>query len=323
MFQWLNRVLTKKVGKMINKDAKILVAVSGGVDSVYMLHMLLEQGYTNLGVVHVNHQLRESAEDDNDLVFRLSLENDLLYHYHSANIEHIALQGKESIELTARKVRRSFFAGLMINHEYDWLALGHHADDQAETVLLNLLRGSGVHGLAGMLGVDKEQKIFRPLIAMSKEVIYKAANEAKLAWNEDHTNRESEYDRNWLRNVIIPQLEERRSGVKKVLNDTALRMQSMSEYININAQKWVLGLFINNACRLDVSHFMSEHKVLRAEILGLIWVYYNGSRKDFNNKVVFEVEKWLSSNPEGGTEVYFGKQKLTIKRGLVGVRDNV
>lgn len=301
---------------MINKDAKILVAVSGGVDSVYMLHMLVEQGYTNLGVVHFNHHARPEADMERSFIIDLARKHQFVYHDTGAYVQRIAEKRKESFELVARELRRESFQKLR-EGKYDWLALGQHADDQAETVLFNFLRGSGVHGLAGMLAEDKKQKIFRPLLNMTKEEIYKHAIDANLEWHEDHTNQESDYDRNWLRNDIIPQLEKRRSGVKKVLTDTATRMQDMSDYLMTVAQDWFDENFLGNGERLSANHFMSEYKVLRAEILGLMWEYYNGSRKDFKNVVVFEVEKWLSSNPEGGTKVFFGDYVMTIKKGLV------
>jgi len=304
---------------MINKDAKILVAVSGGVDSVYMLHLLLKLGYSNLGVVNFNHQHRDESMMEQQFVRTLAENSKLVFHAAGTNVDTHCKMRNESFELVARDLRRTYFNAIIEEHEYEWLALGQHSDDQAETVLLNLFRGSGVHGLAGMLGEDEEQKIFRPLLQMSKHEIYTSAIAANLEWHEDHTNHETEHDRNWLRNEIIPQLETRRSGLKTVLNDTATRMQDMSDYIKSEAHHWFENYFLGTGYQLSANHYMVEHKVLRAEILGFIWVYCNGSRKNFNNKVVFEIEKWLSSNPEGGTKVYFGDTYLTIKHGLVTV----
>jgi len=306
---------------MINKDSKILVAVSGGVDSVYMLHMLVEQGYTNLGVVCFDHMLRDESANECEFVTLFANEYGIEAQSKSSDISYHAEIRNESIELVAREMRREYFQEVMGDYDYEWLALGQHADDQAETVLYNLLRGSGVRGLGGMLAEDKEQSIFRPLLHMTKIDIYKCARVANLEWHEDHTNQESDYDRNWLRNVIIPQLQKRRSGVKKVLADTAYRMQDMSDYATSESRNWFTDYFLDMRNGFSYEHFMAQHKVIRAEVLGLIWEMYNGSRKNFSNKVVFEVEKWLSSNPEGGTSVYFGHSRLVLKQNIVQLVD--
>jgi len=299
--------------KELDFDAKILVAVSGGVDSVYMLRNLVDRGFTNLGVAHFNHMIRDEAVSDVGLVKDLADKYSISFHYAEHDIPAMAAENKQSIELVARDARRKFFDAIMTMSGYEWLALGHHADDQAETVLFNFMRGTGVHGLAGMLRVDSKQKIYRPLSYLTKEDIYKSAKNLHLSWNEDATNHGTDNDRAWLRNEIIPNFEERRTGTKRVLSDAANRFQELSEFLKDTAVKWLK----YNEDDFSSIEFTSLRKVLQGEVLGVLWEKHNGSRKDFNNKVVFEVTKWLSSDPQGGTSVYFGKGRLNLKQGRI------
>lgn len=303
------------MNKELPLDTKIIVAVSGGVDSVYMLQHLVLRGYTNLAVAHFNHRIRNPAETSADakLVQRMADDLGVICHWVERDITHIAAQKKQSIELTAREERRKFFDSVMSSCGYEWLALGHHADDQAETVLFNLLRGTGVHGLAGMKRIDEKQKIFRPLLELTKSEIYESANNLRLVWNEDDTNHGVENDRAWIRNVIMPLVEGRRKGTGRVLYETARRFQELSDFLKDSAYEWLK--YRENG--FPMVKFNSQHKALQAEILGVLWENHNGSRKNFNNKVVNEVTRWLSSTPEGGTSVYFGNGRLNLKQGRV------
>ena len=297
----------------LSTNTKILVAVSGGVDSVYLLEHLIDSGYTNIGISHFNHMIRTESMEDVGLVRALAKKHHIPFHYTKYDIPSMSKTQKRSIELTARNARRKFFDIIMAMNGYEWLALGHHSDDQAETVLNNLLRGSGAHGLAGMLKVDTNQKIYRPLLDYSKEYIYRRANELSLQWNEDATNHdEHDNSRAWLRNNIIPELTKKHPEVVTVLSDTATRFQDMSNYFKEVANKW---------CEND-QHYMSDlkeqHKTIQAEILGAWWEKYNGSREGFRNSVVSEVLRWVNGNPQGMTEVYFGSGVLRLEKGMLG-----
>ena len=308
----------------MDKETKILVAVSGGVDSVYMLHKLISDGYTNLGIAHFNHMIRQDAGDDANLVRSLAEKHDIVFHYMEHDIPLMAKKQKKSLELAARDARRHFFKTIMAMNNYEWLALGHHADDQAETLLLNLIRGAGVHGLAGMMMIDENQKIYRPLFSMTKREIYQEAEKSNLEWNEDYTNHVFGFanpwvrghDRSWIRHVVMAHLEMCRPEVVNVLFDTAARFQELSDFFKQVTESW---------CKNDdfsIIDFRSQHKALQSEILGALWEKYNGSREGFNRKVVDEVLKWVNGNPQGNTKVYFGNGHLFLKKGRISFVKN-
>lgn len=298
----------------MDKNVRILAAVSGGVDSVYMLHWLLDNGYKNIGVAHFDHCIREDSSKDVELVRSYAQKHSLPFYLGSKDVLSWCKENKTSVELGARILRREFFNNVMENEGYEWVALAHNQNDQAETVLYNITRGSGVHGLAGMLAQDDRQRVWRPILHLSKDEIYSKARENNLVWNEDYTNRESVYDRNKIRNQVLPLFER---NVVKVLAREAELFSQMSDFLKATARQW-LDKHGERFYRMD---FLNEHKILQNEILGLLWERVNNTRCGFSHKVISEVHKWLQSNPDGGSKVYFGKSFLTIRKGVISVAE--
>ena len=193
------------------KRRKFLLGVSGGRDSVALLHALLDAGYRNLVLCHLNHGLRGKASgQDAAFVRRLAKKFELPCDIERIDIKQAVIDSGESMELTARNARRAFFAQCAKQHRCARVLLAHHADDQAETILFNLLRGSS--GLKGMQftseqRVKKKKLTFlRPLLESSRSEIdlYIIANHIK--YREDASNAEAIATRNRIRNEAIPLL---------------------------------------------------------------------------------------------------------------------
>jgi len=195
------------------KRQRYLVGVSGGADSVALLHLLVEAGFHNLVVCHLNHGLR-GRESGLDARFVDRLAARLGLRHESAKVDvskRIKLSG-ESLETAARHARHEFFGRCAAAHRCNRLMLAHHADDQAETVLWNLLRGS--HGLRGM-GVEQQIQVgrrkltlIRPLLEVRHAQLVEWLQERGLSWREDASNAEPIAVRNRLRNEALPLLEE-------------------------------------------------------------------------------------------------------------------
>jgi tRNA(Ile)-lysidine synthase len=185
--------------------ARIAVAVSGGPDSVCLLHVLRElapQLGMALSVVHFNHQLRGAASNEDErFVAQMAASFKLPFHRAEGNV---AAQ-KGNLEQAARHARRTFFLELLSGGLADRIALGHTRDDQAETVLFRLLRGSGLAGLAGIYPVTAEGLI-RPLIDVTRPEVEEFLRSRKIPWREDATNRDSRFARNRIRHGLLPQL---------------------------------------------------------------------------------------------------------------------
>ncbi len=192
-----------------SKRRKWLVGVSGGADSVALLHLLPDHGFRNLVVCHLDHRLRGRASAG-DARFVARLAEKLGFPCESGRVEvaRLAAAARQSIETAARHARHAFFKECAVKHRCPRVLLAHHADDQAETLLWNLLRGS--HGLKGMAPAQTigGLEFHRPLLSHRHESLCGYLTGRGLEWREDATNREPVAVRNRLRNEALPLLAE-------------------------------------------------------------------------------------------------------------------
>jgi tRNA(Ile)-lysidine synthase len=207
-------VESKKILREYPPRARYLIGVSGGRDSVALLHWLVSLGYDKLIVCHLNHQLRgRSSDADARFVKKLTAEYHLDVELAAADVRALAQKKKMSLETSAREARYSFFARAAKRRRCHKIFLAHHADDLVETFLLNLIRGAGLTGLGGMRDVSSRQidrvdlTILRPLLSVWRSDIDKYVHECHLTFREDATNKNLAPTRNRIRNRIIPYLE--------------------------------------------------------------------------------------------------------------------
>jgi tRNA(Ile)-lysidine synthase len=188
------------------QKAKILVAVSGGLDSIVLLH-LLSKLKLSIAVAHCNFQLR-GAESDTDEDFLKSHSKTQSIHgfFQKFDTKQFAEDEKLSIQMAARKLRYNWFYELLENEKYDFIATAHHLDDQVETFLINFSRGTGLEGLTGI--PSQNDKIIRPLLPFSREEIENYAVENAITWREDASNASDKYLRNKIRHQIVPIFKE-------------------------------------------------------------------------------------------------------------------
>jgi len=195
-------------------NGRYLVGVSGGRDSVALLHWLSERGDKNLIVCHLNHQLRgRSSDADAKFVEKLATKHDVDFELGYADVRAIAAKGKKSVETAARDARYSFFARIAKRKRCHTIFLGHHADDLVETFLLNLFRGAGTTGLSAMREISTRRidtadlTVVRPLLGVWRIEIDKYVREQGLKFREDASNRDLTPLRNRIRGRVIPYLE--------------------------------------------------------------------------------------------------------------------
>jgi tRNA(Ile)-lysidine synthase len=210
----LNQIQNKNFLRGFPPDGRYLIAVSGGRDSVALLHWLHQRGYRKLVVCHLNHQLRgRSSDADARFVEQLAAQCDVDLEMGSTNVRALAAKQKISIETAAREARYQFFAQVANRGRCRTIFLGHHADDLVETFLINLFRGSGTIGLGAMREVSKRRvegvdlTIVRPFLGVWRREIDRYVGKHRLKFREDASNKNLGPLRNRIRGRIIPYLE--------------------------------------------------------------------------------------------------------------------
>lgn len=188
------------------ENKKLLLATSGGLDSMIMAHLFHKLKY-DVALVHCNFQLRgmESFGDQN-FVQDYAEANEIPIFVTQFDTEAFAKDYKLSTQVAARDLRYNWFYELLETENYDYILTGHHADDNIETFLINLSRGTGLEGLVGI--PEQNDKIIRPLLPFSREEIAKYANANEIKWREDSSNASDKYLRNKIRHDLVPLLKE-------------------------------------------------------------------------------------------------------------------
>ena len=218
---------------LIAEGEKVVLALSGGIDSMVLAGLLLKSK-VEFVAAHCNFHLRgEESDGDEKFVRDYAERNGIQCFVKHFETEKYAAEQGISIEMAARDLRYDWFEQLRQQLGYDKIAVAHHADDQAETFFINLLRGAGLNGLKGMK--PQNGVIIRPLLWVSREQIRKYAVENQILWREDHTNAESVYLRNKIRNQLLPAFDElhpeARQGLYKSLEHLAAENELYRELL--------------------------------------------------------------------------------------------
>jgi len=242
MISQLLKTLTKTIQRhtMFEKNDRVLIGVSGGPDSIALLHLLIRLApchLLKLGVAHLNHSLREDMSD-NDAAFVSSHTQSagLKCYCRKEDIRKHQRRHKLSLEHAARRVRYRFLIRTAEEEKFNKIALAHHCDDNAELILMNLLRGSGPLGLSGIPPVrnaaGSKIKIVRPLIDVSKRAILDYLDELHLPYITDASNADTKYLRNRIRHHLIPFLQASYNpSITQTLNHLANITRTEEEWI--------------------------------------------------------------------------------------------
>lgn len=201
--------------KLFSPDQKVLVAVSGGIDSVVLCDLFNKSGF-EFAIAHCNFQLRGSdSEKDVELVKYLAEKYNVALYVEKFDTISYQKENKISLEVAARELRYRFFEEIRSNFNYDRIATGHHHNDNIETTIFNLIKGTGIKGLTGIPVING--KIIRPLLFATRSEIVDHARENSLVFNFDETNLVNDFDRNRLRNEIIPLMKMINPSLEKTM----------------------------------------------------------------------------------------------------------
>lgn len=206
-------------------DARLLLAVSGGVDSMVMVDLVAKGGW-DFGIAHCNFKLRGMASDeDAELVRKTAPLYEVPFYSESFQPKTMAAEKGISVQMAARQQRYEWLEKIRGTKGFDWIATAHHLDDQAETMLLNLTKGTGIRGLHGIS--PKSGTTIRPLLFAEKAELQAYAQQENLNWREDLSNESDEYQRNYVRHHVIPALKAINPSFFQTMNANAQRFSAV------------------------------------------------------------------------------------------------
>lgn len=300
-------MLVKKVSKflidnnLIN-DKYAIVAVSGGVDSVVLLDLLLKLK-VKVVLAHVNHHKRKESEMEEKALKEYALKNNIPFEKLDFFFDNVG-----NFHDVAHNARYDFFKSLCLKYHTNYIYTAHHADDQLETIFIKLIEGSNLYGYGGISKIndDGNYQIIRPLISISKEEIYKYAKENNLVYFEDSSNQEDHFLRNRIRHNIIPILNKESIDIYNKANEYSDIIKEAFDYIRKDSIKYLNSS--NN--EINLSSFSKLHIALKKDIICLLLERYE-IRK--NNEIINSILNLLSDNK--------GNKRLVLANGYVLVRE--
>ncbi len=263
---------TIKDNNLINEGDKIVIGVSGGPDSICLLHLLNNLTNTlkiTIYVAHINHSIREVADMETKYVQDFCKKIGVECFVKKEDILSLAKKQKKGTEEVGRQVRYSFFDEVLEKTNSNKIATAHNSNDRAETVILNILRGSGISGLKGIEAI-RDQKYIRPLINTDRESIEKYCEENNLEPKIDETNKENIYTRNKVRNVVIPYIKkEFNQNIIKTINRLSTVATEENDYLmKITKQEYAnISNIENGIITLDLKRFNNLELVIKRRLI--------------------------------------------------------
>lgn len=313
----LNKVKeTIKKYNLISKNDKIVVAVSGGPDSITLLDILYKLEY-NICAAHVNHGLRENAIIDQQFVEKFCADRNIKCFVKEIKLKE--LKNNMTLEEAGRKERYDFFYKVMQNENCTKIATAHNSNDNAETVIMNIIRGSGTSGLKGIEPI--RDQIIRPLIEINRKDIENYCMENSLNPRHDESNDEAIYTRNKVRLKLIPYIEENiNSNVINNINRLSDIVLEQEEYLEKETQKAYDECLIaieNNRAIYNLKKFNGLDIVVRKRLIKKFIINLLGNAKDIEKVHIDDIIK-LCSNNIGGKFLMPNKNiKISIKKGTI------
>jgi tRNA(Ile)-lysidine synthase len=213
--------------QLFSPDEKILLGVSGGIDSMVMVHLFLRCGY-EFGIAHCNFSLRGTESDEDELFVRNHAgRHEIPFYANSFDTKAYAAAKGISIQMAARELRYSWFEEIRQNHGYMAISLAHNLNDNIETFIINLVRGSGITGFAGIR--PRSDNLVRPLLFATRADIGEYCEKYEVSYREDSSNTDTKYVRNKIRHLVVPVLKEINPSFENTIEETIARSAEISE----------------------------------------------------------------------------------------------
>lgn len=297
---------TIKKYNLIENGDRLVLGVSGGPDSISMLNILNDiRNDKNLHmefdiiVAHVNHLIREEAKDDEEFVKEFCERINVPFYSKSIDVQKIANNNKIGTEEAGRNARYDFFDEILKKTNSNKIAIAHNKNDKVETMIMNMLRGSGISGLRGIEPI-KNDKYIRPLIECERFEIEQYCKESNIDARIDRTNFENVYTRNKIRNVIIPYIkEEFNPNIIQTMDRLSDLVKEEDEYLEKVVEDKYKELILNEKDRefiMDLKGFNKEEKVIKSRLLLYTISRLLGSTKGIEKIHIEDVIKLCENN---------------------------
>ncbi len=303
--------------KMFPEGTRVLIAVSGGADSVCLFHFLrlwARPAGVQLHVVHLHHMLRDSADADETFVRQMCQEHGVPLTVGRTDVGAAARLEGCSVEEAGRNARMLFFRETAQREQCSRVALGHHTDDQAETIIQNLLRGAGSNGLGGMRPV---RDIWcRPLLGVSRNEIIAWLQKQGYTWREDETNQEEQFNRNRIRHRLIPLMQEFNPQISRHLAELGIILKAEHDYLENQMKRFAIG-HLEQWGLYCIRSFLSPLEDCPAAIRLRLWMecYRLLTGRGLERRYVLQVENSFNAERNdvglpGGIKAGFRKDRM-------------
>ena len=288
----------------IKDGDKIVLGVSGGPDSMCMLDMMRElKEEKNIDfkiyVAHINHMIRKEAIDDEKYVQDYCKKYNIEFYVKRADVQKIANDKKIGTEEAGRKVRYAFFEEVLQKTGSNKIAIAHNKNDKIETIIMHLLRGSGLSGLKGIEPI-RDNKYIRPLLECEREEIEQYCEKKNLHPRIDKTNFENEYTRNKIRNIVIPYIKkEFNPNIIQTLSRLSEVAKDESNYVELQTQKTYNKLLIEKTDKqivLNLKKFNQEENVIQKRLVLKSIKDLNGSTDRIEKIHIEDIVKLCNNN---------------------------
>lgn len=298
-----NKVInTIKRYNLIQSGDKLVLGVSGGPDSISMLNILneiKEEWQFQIYVAHINHMIRKEADDDETYVQQYCENNNIQFFAKKVNVQEIANIQKMGTEEAGRNIRYEFFEEVLQKVGANKIAIAHNKNDKIETIVMNLLRGSGLSGLKGIEPI-REQRIIRPLIECERQEIEQYCEQYKLEPRIDKTNFENDYTRNKIRNIVIPYIKnEFNPNIIETMDRLSQVATEESNYIELQVEKIYQKLLIErsqNQIILKLKEFNQQEKVIKNRLILFVVRELMGSTQRIEKVHIEDIIKLCNNN---------------------------
>jgi len=278
--------------KIIKPTQRILLAVSGGIDSMVMADLFLQTGY-EIGIAHCNFSLRAKESDkDEELVRKYSDGHNIQFFSTRFETKIYAKKNKLSVQMAARELRYAWFEEIRKENMYDFISVAHNLNDNVETLLINLTRGTGLAGLSGMKIISN--KIIRPLLFATRQDIIEYSDKNHIRFREDKSNADTTYTRNKIRHLVLPVLKEINPSIETTLSETAERFIGINEIVTEYIQN-IRGRISEQADGIITINF----NLLRAHLLNKAILYELFKPYGINNLQLNDLIKVINGKTGG------------------------